>query len=182
MTKDKIISPDSNSILKYSPILLSMIALLSCYLLNKKMQSLNNQNDSILKIEEQFTKFIKSQTEINNENYKKINSVMSHLNHITQESEQRQQHQEQRQEVQRQEVQRQVEQRQVEQRQEVQQVEQRQEVQQRQEVKQVKNKEVKKSKKNKESKQVDPDKNIINIQKLSDGGADSDSIGDSDSD
>ena len=40
MTKDKIISPDSNSILKYSPILLSMIALLSCYLLNKKCKVL----------------------------------------------------------------------------------------------------------------------------------------------
>jgi len=77
MTKEKLVEAsglNSNSLMKYSPLLLSMVSLLACYLLNKKLNTVNSHNDSIMKIEQQFTKFIKEQTDVNNNIFNKMNT------------------------------------------------------------------------------------------------------------
>lgn len=92
MTKEKVMSPLTNGIKPsndiktmfsmYAPILISLIALLVCYLLYKKFQTVNSTGDSILKIEEQFTTFIKEQSDINMVNSKKFNAVITQINQV----------------------------------------------------------------------------------------------------
>jgi len=92
MTKEKVMSPLTNGIKPsnniktmfsmYAPILISLIALLVCYLLYKKFQTVNSTGDSILKIEEQFTTFIKEQSDINIVNSKKFNAVIAQINQV----------------------------------------------------------------------------------------------------
>lgn len=81
-------------IMKYAPLIIGLIAIAACYLLYKKFQTLNNTNDSMGKLEKQFTGFIKEQSEINTLNSKKFNSIFSQMNqlsYIIQNSNQREQ-------------------------------------------------------------------------------------------
>ena len=61
-------------------IVIALLALLICYFLYKKLNSMNNHNDSINKLEENFSKFIKEQNEINLLYSKKFNSVGTDFN------------------------------------------------------------------------------------------------------
>lgn len=71
-----------NILLQYAPIILGLICLIICYLLFKKMQSLNSYSDSISKLEKQFTGFVKEQSEMNTVNGKKFNGVISQINQL----------------------------------------------------------------------------------------------------
>ena len=61
-------------------IVIALLALLICYFLYKKLNLMNNHNDSINKLEENFSKFIKEQNEINLLYSKKFNSVGTEFN------------------------------------------------------------------------------------------------------
>ena len=87
---DEIIKNTTNSvpgitemILKYAPLVIGLIALVACYLLYKKFQTVNNTGDSLGKLEKQFTGFIKEQSEINMVNSKKFNSILSQMNQLS---------------------------------------------------------------------------------------------------
>lgn len=87
---EEIIKTASNSVpgpndmvLKYLPLVIGLIALIVCYLLYKKFQTLNNTGDSLGKLEKQFTGFIKEQSEINMVNSKKFNSILSQMNQLS---------------------------------------------------------------------------------------------------
>jgi len=97
MTKEKVIdnvvksaindstcgnSSKSNMIFTYLPILIGIICLVVCYLLYKKFQSINSQNDSLSKIEKQFTHFSKEQNELNGFNNKKLNAIVTQINQL----------------------------------------------------------------------------------------------------
>ena len=89
MGKEKVIEKTteevakrSNILLQYAPIILGLICLIICYLLFKKMQSLNSQSDSISKLEKQFTGFVKEQSEMNTVNGKKFNGMISQINQL----------------------------------------------------------------------------------------------------
>lgn len=89
MGKDKLIekttqeiTKGNNMILQYAPILVGMICLIICYLLFKKIKTLNSQSDSVSKLEKQFTGFIKEQSEINSISGKKLSNVMGQINHL----------------------------------------------------------------------------------------------------
>lgn len=71
-----------NMIIQYAPILIGLISLVVCYLLYKKIQSLNTVNDSVGKVEKQFSNFIKEQSEINGINAKRFNAIGSQINQI----------------------------------------------------------------------------------------------------
>lgn len=71
-----------NIIMQYIPLVVSLISLIVCYLLYKKIQSLNTQNDAVSKIETQIASFIKEQSEINTVNSKKFNTLVSQLNQL----------------------------------------------------------------------------------------------------
>lgn len=71
-----------NMIVQYAPILIGLISLVVCYLLYKKIQSLNTVNDSVGKVEKQFSNFIKEQSEINGINAKRFNAIGSQINQI----------------------------------------------------------------------------------------------------
>jgi hypothetical protein len=84
---DKVIEEVSkgntvNMIIQYLPIVIGLIALVVCYLLYKKIQSLNTVNDSVGKVEKQFSNFIKEQSEINSINAKRFNAIGSQINQI----------------------------------------------------------------------------------------------------
>jgi len=94
MGKDKVVeeiiktasnsTPGTNDmVLKYLPLVIGLIALIVCYLLYKKFQTLNNTDDSLGKLEKQFTGFIKEQSEINMVNSKKFNSILSQMNQLS---------------------------------------------------------------------------------------------------
>lgn len=94
MGKDKVVeeiiktasnsAPGTNDmVLKYLPLVIGLIALIVCYLLYKKFQTLNNTDDSLGKLEKQFTGFIKEQSEINMVNSKKFNSILSQMNQLS---------------------------------------------------------------------------------------------------
>jgi hypothetical protein len=94
MGKDKVVeeiiktasnsAPGTNDmVLKYLPLVIGLIALIVCYLLYKKFQTLNNTGDSLVKLEKQFTGFIKEQSEINMVNSKKFNSILSQMNQLS---------------------------------------------------------------------------------------------------
>ena len=73
----------TNMLLQYAPLILGLICLIICYLLFKKIQSLNSQGDSVSKIEKQFTNFIKEQSEINTVSSKKFNAMISQINQLS---------------------------------------------------------------------------------------------------
>lgn len=72
----------SNILMQYAPLIVGLISLIVCYLLFKKIQTLNSQSESISKIEKQFVNFIKEQSQLNEINSKKFNGVISQLNYI----------------------------------------------------------------------------------------------------
>ena len=76
-------SNTTDMIMKYLPIILSLVALVICYLLFKRMQSLNSQNSSLEHIEKQFTSFVKEQSEINTINSKRLNQVVTQINQLS---------------------------------------------------------------------------------------------------
>ena len=73
----------TNMIMQYLPIVLALVALVICYLLFKKTQSLNSQGDSLENIEKQFTSFVKEQSEINTVNAKRFNQLVSQMNQVS---------------------------------------------------------------------------------------------------
>lgn len=73
----------TTTIFKYAPLIIGLIALVACYLLYKKFQSVNNTSDSLGKLEKQFTGFIKEQSEINIVNSKKFNSILAQMNQLS---------------------------------------------------------------------------------------------------
>jgi hypothetical protein len=73
----------TNMIMQYLPIVLALVALVICYLLFKRMQSLNSQSDSLENIEKQFTNFVKEQSEINTLNAKRFNQLVSQMNQVS---------------------------------------------------------------------------------------------------
>lgn len=88
--KEKVIEKTSeeivnkgNMFLQYLPIVLGLICLVVCYLLFKKIQSLNSQNGSLENIEKQFTGFVKEQSEINAINAKRFNALVSQMNQVS---------------------------------------------------------------------------------------------------
>lgn len=88
--KEKVIEKTSeeivnkgNMFLQYLPIVLGLICLVVCYLLFKKMQSLNSQSGSLENVEKQFTGFVKEQSEINAINAKRFNALVSQMNQVS---------------------------------------------------------------------------------------------------
>lgn len=73
----------TNMIMQYLPIVLALVALVICYLLFKRMQSLNSQSDSLENIEKQFTSFVKEQSEINTLSAKRFNQLISQMNQVS---------------------------------------------------------------------------------------------------
>lgn len=73
----------TDMILKYVPLIIGLIAIVACYLLYKKFQSINSASSSVDKLEKQFTGFIKEQSEVNTINSKKFNSIFSQMNQIS---------------------------------------------------------------------------------------------------
>lgn len=73
----------NNIILQYAPLIIGLISLVLCYLLFKKIQTLNSQGDLISKMEKQFTNYVKEQSEINTINSKKFNTIISQMNQLS---------------------------------------------------------------------------------------------------
>lgn len=71
-----------NKILQYSPIILSFVSILICYLLFKKIQSLEANSSTMTNIETELTKFIKEQTDLNKMTIQKYNELSSQINQI----------------------------------------------------------------------------------------------------
>lgn len=78
-----ITNSTTNMIMQYLPIVLALVALVICYLLFKRTQSLNSQGDSLENIEKQFTNFVKEQSEINAVNAKRFNQLVSQMNQVS---------------------------------------------------------------------------------------------------
>ena len=73
----------SNILLQYAPLIIGLVCLVVCYLLFKKIQTLNSHGDSVSKIEKQFTNFVKEQSEVNAINGKKFNAMISQINQMS---------------------------------------------------------------------------------------------------
>ena len=73
----------SNFLLQYAPLIIGLICLVVCYLLFKKIQTLNSHGDSVLKMEKQFTNFVKEQSEVNAITGKKFNAMISQINQLS---------------------------------------------------------------------------------------------------
>ena len=73
----------SNILLQYAPLIIGLVCLVVCYLLFKKIQTLNSHGDSVSKIEKQFTNFVKEQSEVNSINGKKFNALISQINQLS---------------------------------------------------------------------------------------------------
>ena len=89
MGKDKLVEKYSvcepatnNIVMQYIPLLIALVCLIICYLLYKKIQTLNSQGDSIINLEKHFTNFIKQQTEINTNTAKKFNALATQMNQL----------------------------------------------------------------------------------------------------
>jgi hypothetical protein len=83
-----IISNNNNgTFINYFGIIIGLLSLIICYLLYKKIQNLDLENSSFNKIEQQFTKFIKEQNQINNAQLTKFNILASQLNEVKNEKE-----------------------------------------------------------------------------------------------
>jgi len=76
-------SNTSNILLQYAPLIIGLVCLVVCYLLFKKIQTLNSHGDSVSKIEKQFTHFVKEQSEVNAINGKKFNAMISQINQLS---------------------------------------------------------------------------------------------------
>jgi hypothetical protein len=70
-------------LLQYAPLVIGLICIVVCYLLFKKIQTLNSHGDSVSNIEKHFTNFVKEQSEVNTINGKKFNAMMSQINQLT---------------------------------------------------------------------------------------------------
>ena len=64
-----------DNIIQFVPIIISAITLGICYFLYKQIQSLQSEKEILNKIEEEFSKFIKEQSMINNDLAKNIELV-----------------------------------------------------------------------------------------------------------
>ena len=73
----------TNILLQYAPLIIGLVCLVVCYLLFKKIQTLNSHGDSVSKIEKQFTNFVKEQSEVNAINGKKFNAMISQINQMS---------------------------------------------------------------------------------------------------
>ena len=73
----------NNFLLQYAPLIIGLICLVVCYLLFKKIQTLNSYGDSVSKIEKQFTNFVKEQSEVNAITGKKFNAMISQINQLS---------------------------------------------------------------------------------------------------
>lgn len=73
----------SNMLLQYAPLVIGLICIVVCYLLFKKIQTLNSHGDSVSNIEKHFTNFVKEQSEINTINGKKFNAIMSQISQLS---------------------------------------------------------------------------------------------------
>ena len=73
----------SNILLQYAPLIIGLVCLVVCYLLFKKIQTLNSHGDSVSKMEKQFTNFVKEQSEVNAINGKKFNAMISQINQMS---------------------------------------------------------------------------------------------------
>ena len=73
----------SNIVLQYAPLIIGLVCLVLCYLLFKKIQTLNSHGDSVSKMEKQFTNFVKEQSELNTINSKKFNAMISQINQMS---------------------------------------------------------------------------------------------------
>ena len=89
MGKDKIaekiatnVTNHSNIIMQYAPLVIGLVCLVICYLLFKKIQSLNSTTDYANKIEKQFVGFIKEQGNLNTVNNEKFNNIVTGMNHL----------------------------------------------------------------------------------------------------
>lgn len=76
-------SNTSNILLQYAPLIIGLVCLVVCYLLFKKIQTLNSHGDSVSKMEKQFTNFVKEQSEVNVINGKKFNAMISQINQLS---------------------------------------------------------------------------------------------------
>ena len=76
-------SNGSNVLLQYAPLIIGLVCLVVCYLLFKKIQTLNSHGDSVSKMEKQFTNFVKEQSEVNAINGKKFNAMISQINQLS---------------------------------------------------------------------------------------------------
>lgn len=79
----KTVSKTNNILLQYAPLIIGLICLVVCYLLFKKIQTLNSHGDSVTKLEKQFTGFVKEQSEVNTLNGKKFNAMISQINQLS---------------------------------------------------------------------------------------------------
>ena len=79
----KTVSKTNNILLQYAPLIIGLICLVVCYLLFKKIQTLNSHGDSVTKLEKQFTGFVKEQSEVNTLNGKKFNTMISQINQLS---------------------------------------------------------------------------------------------------
>lgn len=77
------VSNTSNVLLQYAPLIIGLVCLVVCYLLFKKIQTLNSHGDSVSKMEKQFTNFVKEQSEVNAINGKKFNAMISQINQLS---------------------------------------------------------------------------------------------------
>ena len=77
------VGKSSNILLQYAPLIIGLVCLVICYLLFKKIQTLNSHGDSVSKIEKQFTNFVKEQSEVNSINGKKFNALISQINQLS---------------------------------------------------------------------------------------------------
>lgn len=77
------VSNTSNILLQYAPLIIGLVCLVVCYLLFKKIQTLNSHGDSVSKMEKQFTNFVKEQSEVNAINGKKFNAMISQINQLS---------------------------------------------------------------------------------------------------
>ena len=91
MAKDKVMeeitktaNKPGNIIIQYYPAIVGLICLIVSYLLFKKIQTLNSHSDTVNKMEKQFVNYAKEQSELNNTNSKKFNSIMNQIKQMQQ--------------------------------------------------------------------------------------------------
>lgn len=77
------INTTGNVLLQYAPLIIGLVCLVVCYLLFKKIQTLNSHDNSLSKMEKQFTNFVKEQSELNVINEKKNNAIISQINQLS---------------------------------------------------------------------------------------------------
>uniref|UniRef100_A0A6C0LEL3 Uncharacterized protein n=1 Tax=viral metagenome TaxID=1070528 RepID=A0A6C0LEL3_9ZZZZ len=79
----KTLGIKSNVLLQYAPLIIGLVCLVVCYLLFKKIQTLNSHSDTVSKIEKQYANFVREQSEVNSINGKKFNAMISQINQLS---------------------------------------------------------------------------------------------------